>query len=402
MVGTETDMNTEIYLDNNATTLPASEVREAMWQTLCDGFGNPSSAHRAGDRVRVHLRGARRRVAELLGTGPEHVIFTGGGTEANNMVLFSAVARTPSVPCRIVTDCAEHSSVLVAAKYLQRQGIEIVVVPVARDGFVEFDALDQAVTPNTSLVSVQWVNNETGVVQPVEEIGALCRSRGVPFHTDACQAVGKLAIDLKQLPIDLLTLTAHKIHGPQGAGAVFAHDPAWLAPLLHGGPQEHGLRAGTENMSGIVGLGVAAEIRRQQFGKIVAKLRQLRDQFEQRVRKLVPDVTVNGNIERRVCNTTNLCFHGVDGQALVARLDQNGIRCSQSSACTNQRPEPSYVLRAMGLSEDDAYASVRFSIGVFNTEQGVETAAIAIRDLCQQLRGFSDRIIPNPYHAART
>ena len=239
------------------------------------------------------------------------------------------------------------------------------------------------------------------MIQPVEQIAQLCRSRGIPFHTDACQAVGKLPIDLQQVPVDLLTLTAHKIHGPQGVGAVYARDPSWLVPMLHGGSQEYGLRAGTENLPGIVGLGVAAAVRRQQFEAVVLRLSRLRDQFEQCVLELVPGVTINGNIERRVCNTTNLCFHGVDGQALVARLDQEGIRCSQSSACTNRRPEPSYVLRAMGLSEEDAYASIRFSFGVFNTDQEVEAAAVVIRNLLSQLRHFATHI-HNPYHSART
>lgn len=239
------------------------------------------------------------------------------------------------------------------------------------------------------------------MIQPIEQIGEICRARGVPFHTDAAQAVGKLPMRVADLPIDLLTLTAHKLHGPQGVGALWARNPKWLTPQFFGGPQENGLRAGTENMPGIAGFGKAAELRLQNLSAVIDKLRQLRDGFEQRVRTLVPDVYINGDHNNRICNTTNLRFSRVDGQALVARLDQEGIRCSQSSACTNQRPEPSYVLRAMGLLEEEAYSSVRFSFGMDNTEEEAEIAAQAIQDICRQLRGFSNRI-SNPYQVART
>ena len=394
-------MNRETYLDNNATTKPLEEVCDAMVGALGDGFGNPSSSHAAGDRGRDHLRNSRDHLGQLLGAAPDDIFFTSSGTEANNMVLLSAVAQARSQHCRIVTTSIEHSSVLRMVEHLQDQGADVVVVPVDRDGLVDLDRLDRKITSATSLVSVQWVNNETGVIQPIERIGEMCQARDVPFHTDACQAAGKLLLNVAQKPIDLLTLTAHKIHGPQGVGAVYARNPGWLVPVFHGGPQENDLRPGTENLPGIVGFGKAAELRVQHFDAVIEKLGRLRDQFEQRVRQFVPDVTVNGDSELRVCNATNLCFHGVDGQALVARLDQAGIRCSQSSACTNQRPEPSYVLRAMGLSEEEAYSSVRFSFGVFNTEKEVETAAIAIRDICAQLRDFAAQI-HNPYHLART
>jgi len=394
-------VNRELYLDNNATTKPLAEVREAMASALGSEFGNPSSSHLAGDRGRETLRSSRGFVERLLGTDSEGIVFTSSGTEANNMVLRSAAIRARPRRCRIVTISTEHSSVLKMVEHLRGQGIEAVIVPVHCDGIVDLTDLDHEITSETTLVSVQWVNNETGVIQPIESIGAICRSRGVPFHTDASQAAGKLNIDLSKQPVDLLTLTAHKIHGPQGVGAAYARTPRWLVPMFHGGPQENDLRPGTENLPGIVGFGKAAELRVHQFDSVVETLRQLRDQFEQRVRQVVPNVTLNGNLKHRVCNTSNLCFHGVDGQALVARLDQEGIRCSQSSACTNQRPEPSYVLRAMGLTEDEAYSSVRFSFGVENATEEIEIVAELIRDICQQLRGFSSRI-QNPYQVART
>lgn len=394
-------MSQEIYLDNNATTRPLEKVCDAVVCVLRDGFGNPSSSHVAGDRGRDRLRESRHLVGQLVGADADHIVFTSSGTEANNMVLQSAANRARSASCRIVTTGIEHSSVLMMVEHLQAQSVEVVIVPVGQTGFVDLDRIIAEITPETTLVSVQWVNNETGVIQPIEPIGEICRSRGVPFHTDACQAVGKLPMHTDQMPIDLLTLTAHKIHGPQGVGAVYARDPEWLVPVFHGGPQENELRAGTENLPGIVGFGSAAEARVRRFEAVIGRVARLRDQFEERVLTLVPDVTVNGDSLNRVCNTTNLFFHGVDGQALVARLDQEGIRCSQSSACTNQRPEPSYVLRAMGLSEEDAYSSVRFSFGVFNREEEIETTAVAIRDICAKLRDFAAQM-HNPYQVART
>ncbi len=393
-------MKREIFLDNNATTKVLPAVRDAMIYALEDGFGNPSSIHSAGERAREQLLNSRDRVEQLLGGNAGEIVFTSSGTEANNLVLMSAAYRAGRGG-RIVTISTEHSSVLKMVEHLRSQGVDSVIVPVLSDGIVDLTALDREITPQTTLVSVQWVNNETGVIQPIELIGEICRAKGIPFHTDASQAAGKLRIDLARNPVDLLTLTAHKLHGPQGVGAIYSRNPRWLVPVFRGGPQERGLRPGTENLPGIAGFGKAAELRANCLESTVETLGQLRDQFEHRVRRIIPDVTVNGNSQCRVCNTTNLCFHAIDGQALVARLDQNGIRCSQSSACTNQRPEPSYVLRAMGLSEAEAYSSVRFSFGVFNTIDEIENTTLVIRDLVAQLRKFANQT-HNPYRVART
>ena len=267
----------------------------------------------------------------------------------------------------------------------------MVSVPVDRCGQLVWEALNEAVTPDTDLVSVQWVNNETGAILPVEEIARLCQSRGVLFHTDAAQAVGKLPVSVTELPVDFLTFTAHKFHGPQGVGALYVRSSKGLLPLLWGGPQEGGFRPGTENVPGIIGMGTAAQLRLERLEDVQRLMASLRDHFEQSVIDRVPDVEVNSDPDMRVCNTTNLLFRDVDGQALVARLDQEGIRCSQSSACTNQRPEPSYVLRAMGLSESEAYASIRFSFSEFNTVEDVDEAVAHLARLCEQLRMFSRR-----------
>ncbi len=381
----------EVYLDNNATTKPLPEVREAMMRVLGEDFGNPSSAHSAGDRVREAMVAAREAVAKLVGAEADQIVFMGSGTEANNTVFNSVVHRAKKKQVRIVTTTVEHSSIVKMCDYLGARGVEVVSVPVDRCGQLAWEALDEAVTPGTDLVSVQWVNNETGAILPVEEIARLCQSRGVLFHTDAAQAVGKLPVSVTELPVDFLTFTAHKFHGPQGVGALYVRSSKELLPLLWGGPQEGGLRPGTENVPGIIGMGTAAKLRLDRFEDVQGLMASLRDHFEQSVIDRVPDVEINGDPDMRVCNTTNLLFRDVDGQALVARLDQEGVRCSQSSACTNQRPEPSYVLRAMGLSESEAYASIRFSFSEFNTIEDVDNAVVHLARLCEQLRRFRRR-----------
>ena len=382
----------EVYLDNNATTRPLPEVREAMMRVLGEDFGNPSSAHSAGDRVREAMVVARDSVAQLVGAESDQIVFMGSGTESNNTVFNSIVQRAPMEKrVRIVTTTVEHSSIVQMNDYLSARGVEVVSVPVDRCGQLVWEALDEAVTPDTDLVSMQWVNNETGAILPVERIARLCQSRGVLFHTDAAQAVGKLPVAVTEVPVDFLTFTAHKFHGPQGIGALYVRSSKELLPLLWGGPQEGGLRPGTENMPGIIGMGTAAQLRLDRLENVQVFMASLRDRFEQSVITKIPDVEINGDPDMRVCNATNLLFRDVDGQALVARLDQEGIRCSQSSACTNQRPEPSYVLRAMGLSESEAYASIRFSFSEFNTVEDVDETVAHLARLCEQLRRFSRR-----------
>ncbi len=374
----------EVYLDNNATTPPLPEVRAAVLNALA-AFGNPSSSHTAGERARGQLREARSSLASLLGCGPASIVFTSGATEANNTVLrsFSGLGR------RIVSTRVEHSSVLAALDRCSREGTDVVLLPVGRSGLIDPDDLRRALAEEAALVSVQWVNSETGVVQPIEEIGRLCAAAGVPFHTDAAQAVGKLPVSLRDLPLDYASIAGHKFHAPVGVGALYVRPGAALQGLLDGGDQESGLRAGTENVPGIAGMGCAARLRQESLDETIARLGSLRDRLEREIMDRCGGVTVNGDTRTRVCNTTNLLFHGVDGEALVARLDQRGVRCSQSSACTNQRPEPSHVLRAMGLSEEEAYGSVRFSLSVLNDAEEVEAACAAVAEEVHRVRAFS-------------
>ena len=375
----------EIYLDNNATTQPLPEVRAAVLNAVGGAFGNPSSSHAAGERAREQLRNGRSSLASLVGCEPATIIFTSGATEANNTVL-----RCFSRPgTRIVSTVVEHSSVLAALERIGREGSEVVLLPVGRGGIIDVDDLRKEIARETALVSVQWVNSETGVIQPVKEIGRLCLAAGVPFHTDAAQAVGKLPVKLRDLPVDYASIAGHKFHSPPGVGALYLRDTAHFTGLMAGGDQESGLRPGTENVPGIAGMGYAASLREDCLRETIAHLAGLRDLFESEIMDRCAGVSVNGSRRIRVCNTTNLLFDGVDGEALVARLDQRGIRCSQSSACTNQRPEPSYVLRAMGLSEEEAYGSVRFSLSVLNDEEQVRAAAAAVAEVAARIRAFT-------------
>jgi len=375
----------EIYLDNNATTQILPEVREAILEILNGAFGNASSAHKAGERSREAIWHARQQVAEFLHCEPDQLLFTASGTEANNLVLRSFAGRVGS-SCHLVTSVVEHSSILRCCDVLEEKGHDVLTLGVDRYGQLRLEEFEAALTNNISLVSLQWVNNETGVVQPIGEITRICHQRNIPIHVDAAQAVGKLCVDLEEIGIDYLTLSGHKFHGPVGVGVLFARDHSRLHPIIYGGMQENGLRAGTENVAAIVGLGVASEIRNSRLDTILPKLANWRRKFEAVLSAGIPDISINGGNAARIDNSTNILFRGIDGQALVAQLDQLGVFCSQSSACTNMRPEPSYVLRAMGLSVDEAYSSVRFSFSELNTEVEILDAAKRIIEICSRLR----------------
>lgn len=375
----------EIYFDNNATTRPLPEVRDEVLKVIGEEFGNPSSAHSTGERARRHLSEARGRLAALLGCKASAIVFTGSGTESNNMAFYSCT-RDKKKKCRVVTTSVEHSSIQKMCSYLCINGVDIKMVNVGPNGLIDLDELESTINEETSLVSVQWVNNETGVLQPIEEIGAMCRNLGVPFHTDAAQAVGKLKMKLDELPFDFLSLTGHKFHSPQGIGAMYCKDRFMLAPILFGGFQEEGFRPGTENLSGIAGMGKAAELRYAHLDEQISTMKGLRDRFEAMVLDFIPATKVNGTTDSRVCNTTNITFGGVDGRKLVRELDNAGVRCSQSSACTNFETAPSYVLGAMGLTEQEAYSSIRFSFSVENTYDEIDTAIELLRKITDKAK----------------
>ncbi len=375
----------EIYLDNSASCPPLPEVVEAMRRAIIDSFGNPSSTHGAGERARLVIETARRIIARALGALDEEILFTSGATESNNTVLRNVTGRQNA---HVVTLVSEHSSVLSVTNHLESVGIKVTRLPVDQGGLVDLDQLEGSLSLPTQLVSVHWVNGETGVIQPIEKIAKITSKLNVPLHVDAAQAFGKLEFKLNEIPIDYLSISAHKIHGPQGVGAVYIRRGMPLTPLLYGGPQEHGKRAGTENLPGIAGFGEATRVRFESLSVVQDRVRALRDAFEERLSKVVDGACVNAATSARVGGISNVRFERVDGQALVARLDQKGIFCSQTSACTSARPEPSYVLRSMGLSESEAYASVRFAFSELITMADVEIAVSVIEETVRELRAF--------------
>lgn len=376
-------VDSEIYLDNNATTQVLPEACVAMMEAMGSGFGNPSSSHRAGEKSRRALFAAKQSIAKLVGCLPENLIFGSGTTELNNLILRGICSESGS---HLVTTTVEHSSVLRVAEKIEAENGSVSYLSVDEGGLIDPEKLRKSFTDRTKLVSIQWVNGETGVVQNVEEIASLCVSAGVKFHCDAAQAIGKTAISVGDLPVDFLTFSAHKLHGPAGVGAVYCRSFSGLRPLLVGGPQENGLRAGTENIPGIIGFGAAAESRVTSFAAINARICKLRDRFESLILARVDCSRLNGTVDSRIGNTTNICFQGIDGQALVANLDQRGVRCSQTSACSSQTPEPSHVLTAMRLSEQDAYSSVRFSFSDFNTLEEIDRAVEHVTKRVTELR----------------
>ena len=378
-----------IYLDHNATTPVLPEVARRMAEVAEQTPLNPSSAHRAGEAARGVLLTARESLADLLSCDPEQVTFTSSGTEANNAALWHGAAGGA-----IVTTNIEHSSILAAAEHLEAQGIPVSYAEVDINGRVMPEAvaerLDSALAEGpVGLVSVQWANNETGVIQPIEQIVDICRQRGVPIHVDAAQAVGKLPIELDKLPIDFLTLTGHKFHGPTGVGALYIRNQ--IRPWFFGGDQEGRRRPGTENLIGIAGLGAACEARRRKFLTVNKEISLRRNRFESYISEHFPWVKINGARCSRIGNTSNIHFIGLDGQAIMAQLDVAGICVSQSSACTNHKPAPSYVLRAMGLSEAEAYASIRFSFAETNSQEDVEQTISELTQIADRLSAMELR-----------
>lgn len=376
-----------IYLDNNATTQPLPEVIEAVAEAMSLGPTNPSSLHDAGRHARNALAQARAQAAVMVGADESDVIFTSGATEANNIVLLSLLGRLSGH--RLVTSVVEHSSIIETAGFLERQGVPVTLLPVDENGLISEHGLAGAIVPGKTLVSIQWANNETGVIQPIKRLASIARAKEAIFHTDAVQAVGKIPISLSDLPVDLLSISGHKLHGPMGVGALVGPGLRHLSPLMHGGPQENHLRPGTENVPGIVGLARALQIRSTRMTEVADTTCRLRDRLESLIASASLLASVNGSSAPRLPNTTNLRFKGVDGEALTIRLDQEGVRCSQSSACTNQKPEPSYVLRAMGLTESEAYSSIRFGFSELNTAAEVDLAVETITQIHEALSRFA-------------
>ncbi|MBI1724310.1 MAG: aminotransferase class V-fold PLP-dependent enzyme, partial [Candidatus Tectomicrobia bacterium] len=362
-----------IYVDNNATTRVADAVREVMLPWLGDACGNPSSLHAAGRQAREAVSAARRHVAGLIGANPRRIVFTGGGSESNNLAIKGAAFACRGQGGHIVTTSVEHPSVLGACRFLGRLGYEVTFLAVDEAGWVDPGRLRGVMREGTILVSVMMANNETGTLLPIRELCAAAHAGGALFHTDAVQAVGKIPVDVEALGVDLLSLAAHKFHGPKGAGALYVRKGVELEPLVHGGQQEGGLRAGTENVPQIAGMGKAAELALGRLGRAEG-VRRLRDRLEAGIRQLIPGARLNGHPESRLPNTLNMTLPGLRGESLVIALDQRGVALSSGSACKSGSPEPTHVLLAMGRSEEEAHCAVRFSLSADTTAEDVDEA----------------------------
>ena len=359
-------MSDSIYLDNNATTPVAPECLDAMLACLRENHGNPSSKHRAGERAKQSVNEARAQVAGLLNAMPAEIVFTSGGTESNHLAILGALALNPDKH-HVVTSAVEHPSTLSLLRHLETMGVRVTYLPVDAQGQLDLAALSRALTPDTALVTLLWANNETGVLFPIEAAAKIVKSAGVLFHIDAVQAAGKIAIDLKQLPVDFLSLSGHKLHAPKGVGALYVRKGVKLPPLLFG-HQERARRGGTENVPGIVGLGVAAALAREAMEANTARMRVLRDRLEWGVVERIPFARVNGVAAARVANTSNIRFGDMEAEIILDRLDRAGICAALGAACTAGGSEPSHVLTAMGLDRRAARASVRFSLSRYTTD----------------------------------
>jgi cysteine desulfurase len=373
-----------IYLDNNATTRPAPEVVAEMLPYLTEFFGNPSSAHRFGQRSRQAVDEARAKLASLVGCGHGELLFTGCGTESINTAIRGLLAAR-SARRKIVTTVVEHSASRELCQQLAREGVEVVQIRVGVDGTIDMDQLREAVDERTALVSVMWANNETGVIFPIEEIAGICKARKVPIHCDATQAVGKVPVDLHAAGVDAASFAAHKFHGPKGVGGLFLRRGVRISPLLIGGPQERGRRGGTENVASIVGMGKAAELAKEHLPAMEA-VGRLRDRFEEAILQAVPLAQVSGDRDRRVPNTTNIGFERLEAEAILLLLSEKGVCASAGSACSSGSLEPSPVILAMGVDERIAHGAVRFSLSRYTTDAEIDSAIAIIPGAIERLR----------------
>jgi cysteine desulfurase len=375
-----------VYLDNNATTPLLPEVFEAMRPYFFERFGNASSIHQQGQQARGAVERAREQVADLLNCRPAEMVFTSGGTEGDNLAVFGLVQKADHV----ISSTIEHHAVMNACKKLEERGVEVTYVGVDARGLIDPEDLKRALRPNTRLISIMMANNETGVVQPVEAIGEIAQEADVFFHTDAVQAAGKIPIDVQKIGCDMLTISGHKIHGPQGTGALYVRKGTLVQPLLYGGRHERSRRAGTENLPGIVGLGKAAEIASAGFENgLTAKMAAMRDRLQSAILEQVEACGVNGEGAPRVPNTTNIWFDFIEGEPMVIALDLKGVSISTGAACSSGAIEPSHVLTAMGLSGEHARASIRFSLGKQTTDEDIDFVIARVPETVAKLRELS-------------
>ena len=377
-----------VYLDNNATTRTAPEVVETMLPYFTDLYGNPSSMHSFGGQVASQVQQAREQVAALIGADPTEIVFTSCGTESDNAALWGTLSSYPQKN-HIITTRVEHPAVGNLATYLSKKGYKVTTLPVDREGRLDLDQLTAAMTEETALVSIMWANNETGVLFPIEQIARLVKSRGVVFHTDAVQAVGKLPIDLSKVPVDLLSFSGHKLHAPKGIGVLYIRKGTRFTPFMIGGHQERGRRGGTENVPYIIGLGKACTLAQNNMHLENERVRSLRDRLEKGIFGTIPKVLINGHPKERLGNTLSISFEYVEGESILLLLSNLGICASSGSACTSGSLEPSHVLRAMGVPFTAAHGSIRFSLSTYNTDEEIDYVLEHLPPIIHRLREIS-------------
>lgn len=376
-----------IYLDNAASTQIHEDVLDAMLPYLKDQYGNPSSIHRYGRLANKAIEKARKQIALLINADPSEIFLTSGGTESNNMALWGIAAKKPF--SKIITSSIEHDAILEPCKKLAKNGFDIIYIPVDNRGIVNLDALKNSLSDDVCIVSIMFGNNEMGTIEPIAQIAQMCNKQKIPFHTDAVQAVGKISIDVKQLGIDLLSISSHKINGPKGVGALYIRNGIDVDPLILGGGQEHGLRSGTENVANIVGFGKACELAKLHLSENISNMKKLRDNLVTKIIQEIPYVTLNGDIENRLPNNAHFTFLGVAGEDLIIKLDEYGIAASTGSACSVHTQKASHVLQAMGFSHEQITGSLRLSLGVFNNQKQIDETVSILKKVTTELRSVS-------------
>lgn len=383
-------MNRRIYMDSSATTPVDPEVNRVMTQYFAEKFGNASSLHSYGREAFEAVQESRRSVANLIGANVEEITFTSGGTESDNLAIVGTVRKLQRKgKDHIITSSIEHPAVLETCRSLEEEGYKVTYLPVDKYGVLNPEDVRSAISESTALITVMHANNEIGSIEPIKEIGEIAKGKGVIFHTDAVQSVGKIPTDVNEMNVDLLSISAHKIYGPKGVGALYVRKGVALQPLIHGGGHEHGFRSGTENVAGIVGLGVASDLARARREEDARRLGALRDKLVELVIREIEESYLNGHPTKRLPNNANFRFTGVEGESLILDLDEKGIAASTGSACSSKKLEPSHVLMAIGLNEVEAHGSLRLSLGRDNTEDDVDYVVESLKAVVQKLRAMS-------------
>lgn len=381
--------NRAIYMDHAATTYTKKEVLEEMLPFFTENFGNPSSIHKFGRDVRKYVDNAREKVAKALGADPSEIYFTAGGSESDNWAVKGAAYANKSKGNHIITTKIEHHALLHTCEYLEKEGFEVTYLPVDEYGLVSVEDVKNAITDKTILISIMYANNEIGTIQPIAEIGKLAKEKGIYFHTDAVQAVGSVRIDVKEQNIDMLSLSAHKFYGPKGIGALYVRKGVKLINFVHGGAQERGRRAGTENVPAIIGLGKAIELATNNLEEQSKRIMALRDKLISNVMEKIPYTKLNGHPVKRLPGNANFSFQYIEGESLLLNLDMKGIAGSSGSACTSGSLDPSHVLLAIGLSHEIAHGSLRLSLGAVNTEEDIDYVLEVLPEIVDRLRQMS-------------